>query len=219
MKIIILISLMYSFVFVNAQKNDDYFNPDSPILKKALVNKKSNTLKLKYSLTAGTNIGSGFNGGNIVNTWIAPSIIYPLNSKFSVEAGAIYNKGFYNNYSMYNYYGETIESNKLNGSANQLLFYAKGRYKLSENITITGSAYKSTILNNNQNLHIDKTNPNAFNLESNGYSLGFIYKMTKNSSLEFQINYNKGTSPYYSPLQNIQPFGGNGMLYSNVPNM
>ena len=222
MRYIYIILILLSFVFVNAQNNDDYFNPDDPILKNGIENTSKNEdaknkSKLKYNLTAGTSIGSGFNGGSAVNTYLAPSILYPVNEKFSIEAGVMYNKGFYNNYSMYNYYGENIGTNKINGNTDQLFFYAKGRYKLTEKLTITGAAYKSTVINNNTNIEGVKTNPNAFNLESSGYSLGFIYKMSEHTSLEFNMNYSKGASPYYSPMNNTSPFSGNGMGFHSSP--
>jgi len=221
MKYLFLILFLLSFVFVNAQSNDDYFNPNDPILKNPinLANSKQNTEKpkMKYSLTAGTSIGSGLNGGSAVNTYIAPSILYPVSNKFSIEAGVMYNKGFYNNYSMYNYWGENVGVNNLNGNADQLFFYAKGRYKLTENLTITGAAYKSSVISNNTNIEGAKTNPNAFNPESKGYSLGFIYKMSESASFQLQMNYNKGASPYYSPMNNPSPFNNNGIGYHSSP--
>ena len=156
MKYLFSILFLFSFVFANAQNDDDYFNPNDPTLQQPInlsnSDKKIEKPKMKYSLTAGTSIGSGLNGGSAVNTYIAPSILYPVSSKFSIEAGVMYNKGFYNNYSMYNYYGENVGVNKLNGNSDQLFFYAKGRYKLTENLTITGAVYKSTVLNNNTNI-------------------------------------------------------------------
>lgn len=222
MKYLFSILFLLSFVFVNAQANDDYYNPNDPILENNSNlddSKKEDQQKpkIKYNLTAGTSIGSGLSGGSAVNTWIAPSILYPVNEKFSVEAGVMYNKGFYNNYKAYNYYGESNGMNSFNGNTDQLFFYAKGRYKLTDKLTITGTVYKSTVINNNTNSGAIETNPNAFNLESNGYSFGFIYKMTENSTLEFQMNYNKGASPYYSPMGHPSPFGGNSMGFSGSP--
>ncbi len=222
MKYIYIILILLSFVFVNAQNNDDYFNPDDPILKNGIENNSEKNdsktkPKLKYNLTAGTSIGSGFNGGNAINTYIAPSILYPINNKLSIEAGVMYNKGFYNNYGIYNYYGENTAINKINGNTDQLFFYAKARYKLSEKLTITGAAYKSTVINNNTNNNAIKTNPNAFNLENTGYSLGFIYKMSEHTSLEFQMNYSNNNSPYYSPMNTSSPFNGNGIGYHRSP--
>ncbi len=221
MKYLFPILLLFSFVLVNAQNNDDYFNPNDPILKEnnSLFNSdtKAEKPKIRYNLTAGTNIGSGLNGGSAVNTWLAPSILYPVSKKFSIEAGVMYNKGFYNNYSMYNYYGENIGANKINGNTDQLFFYAKARYKLTDKITVTGTVYKSSVINNNTNAERIKTNPNAFNLESKGYSFGLIYKMTESSSLQLEFNYNKGVSPYYSPTNSPSPFNGNGMGFHSSP--
>ena len=222
MRIIYVILFVLGFVSLNAQNDDDYFNPNDPVLKNDVenttINLNTNSKpKLKYNLTAGTSIGSGLNGGSAINTYVAPSIIYPVNNKLSVEAGVMYNKGFYNNYGTYNFFGENAGINKINGNTDQLFFYTRARYKLTEKLTITGSAYKSTVINNNSNIEGVKTNPNAFNFENSGYSLGFIYKMSEHSSLEFHMNYNKGASPYYSPLGNTSPFNNSGMRFHNSP--
>jgi len=206
---------------MNAQNDDEYFNPNDPALKKGVENISENSYvknksRFKYNLSLGTCVGGNLNGGSAINTYVSPSIIYPVNDRLSIEAGVMYNKGFYNNYNIYNFYGENQVVNKLNGSSDQLFFYAKGRYKLSENLTITGTAYRSSVLNNKTNVQSTKTNPNAFNIERKGYSLGFIYKMSEHTSLEFQMNYNKGALPYYYPLNNPTPFNENGMgLYSS----
>ena len=41
--------------------------------------------------------------------------------------------------------------------------------------------------------------------------------MSESASFEFQMNYNKGASPYYSPMNNPSPFNGNGMRIHSSP--
>lgn len=176
MKILTLtISLLFVFIITKGQTDstNEYFNPS---------NLKQNSLSGKWGVNAGA-FGGSYNGNGYFGSFIAPNYNADLTKKLSIQAGFIFSSfNFSNKFSENN-------SNHLN-SINGTFFYTQGSYKISDKVFLTGGAYTSL---NNPN--ISKINP-AFNNDSKGGKLGIGYNINEHSSMYFEIQLNKGNSPF-----------------------
>jgi hypothetical protein len=202
--------LILFFVSSFAQTEDEeYYNPNFKNWSNSLNNDTSKTKQnIKVGFSTGASVTSGFNGGTGVNTWVAPKVLVPINNRLSIEAGVSYNRGFYNNYNPMYFYGDN-DSQNLNGNVSMASFYIKGNYKINEHLTISGATYQSKIIRTKP---INHTNPNAFNLDNNGYMVGFNYKFDNGTEVNFQLNLHQGNSPYY-----MSPYGNTGMGFETSP--
>ena len=176
MKIIsITISLLFVFVITKGQTDstNEYFNPS---------NLKQNNVSGKWGVNAGA-FGGSFNGNGYFGSFIAPNYNVDLTKKLSIQAGIIFSSfNFSNKFSENN-------SNRFN-SLNGTFFYTQGSYKISNKVFLTGGAYTS--LNNAPKNNI---NP-AFYNEVKGGKLGIGYIFNEHSSMYFEIQLNKGNSPF-----------------------
>jgi hypothetical protein len=189
------INILLSFPLILLSQNNDNLLSDTDLLKN---NHKKNHLllnNLKTNITFGASVYGSY-GGNFINTFIAPTISLPLNSKLFINAGISYNKSFIDNYRIPLYYDNTPPSIS-NGTLEQSVFFASIYYKYTNHLTLYASISKSKVINNNIIVNNDKPLPqNRFNLETESYSFGFYYKTGKNSSINFQINFDRNASPY-----------------------
>jgi len=206
MKRLFSIILVLIFVSSFAQTNDDeYFDPNYKNWSNGLSMDTSKTKqKIKYKFSTGASVTSGFNGGSAVNTWVAPSVLIPVNNRLSIETGLVYGKGFYNNYNAMPFYGDNSFGN-INGDISTVSYYIKGNYKINENLTITGATYGSKVI---RTTPVNPANPQAFNLDNNGYMIGFNYKFRNGSEMNLELNLQQGNSPMQmSPFSRGASFG------------
>ena len=207
--IIMVLMVVSGFTQTNNEE-EEYYNPNFKNWSNGLSMDTSKTKQnIKFGFSTGASVASGFNGGSGVNTWVAPQVLIPINNRFSVETGISYNKGFYNNYNPILFYGDNTYGN-LNGEMTSVSYYVKGNYRVNERLTISGAVYGSKVLRTKP---VNPANPNAFNFDNNGYSVGLNYKFSNGSELNFQLDLQKGNSPYYA-----MPYNGFGMGHSQFGN-
>lgn len=176
MKILIsTISLLFVFSFSMGQTDSisDYFNPS---------NLKQNNISGKWGVNAGA-FGGSYNGNGYYGSFIAPNYNVDLTKKLSIQAGFIFSS-----FNISNKFSEN-NSNRFN-TINGTFFYTQGSYKINEKVFLTGGAYTS--LNNAPKNNINT----AFYNESKGGKLGIGYNINEHSSMYFEIQLNKGNSPF-----------------------
>lgn len=178
MKILILtISLLFAFTFSKGQTDstNEYFNPS---------NLKQNNNSGKWGVNAGA-FGGSYNGNGYYGSFISPNYNVDLTKKLSLQAGFIFSS-----FNISNKLSEN-NSNRFN-TLNGTFLYAQGSYKINDRVFLTGGAYTS--LNNSA---LKNINP-AFYNDSKGGKLGIGYNFNEHSSMYFEIQLNKGNSPFNS---------------------
>lgn len=144
--------------------------------------------KLRFNLELGTSFGAS-NYGSYFGTYVAPHFTFPLNHRFSLSAG-----GYFTGISTINH----TENAAVFGSPYGAFFtrsfiYIEGAYRLNENLTITGTAYKE----------IDLFNPGhpsdpCYNFDTRGFIMGVDYKIGDHVFIRGQVEISNGRSPYHS---------------------
>lgn len=152
---------------------------------------------ISSSVTVGTTLGNNYSNG-----FIAPNIHQTINSKLSLNYGAVLTRGSSNYVMIDNYgFGYVMPS-----STNS--FYVDGTYKISNKITV-----KSTIIVENSNYDGFETEMNNF--KSNMYMMGIEYKISDAVRIQAEIGLSQGQHPYSHLLnpyyqrpfsQGISPF-------------
>ena len=152
--------------------------------------KTNKGLKGHWGVNAGGFAGS-FNHNSYYGSFLSPNYTLDLTSKFSVQAGYIYST--FNTSGISNSEGTQILPRSFNNS----FVYAQGIYKVSDKVFLTGGAYTSLI----------KPAPNtlnpAFQEMSKGGKFGIGYNISETSSIYFEMQFNKGNSPFHT---NSSPF-------------
>lgn len=157
--------------------------------------------KVSYSVAVGTGYSSFGNNMSMMNSYIAPSVNYWLNSKlnFSVTGIIMQNnmngmEGFHGSYPEYSY-NSNMSNYGITGSA---------YYQLSERLSIWGDgAYLE-----NQSVFNDYRTE-MYNTDYKTVSIGVGYTVSDNLHLNFQYRYSNGlnpaynyNSPFYNPTYN-----------------
>lgn len=151
------------------------------------INKK----KIGFQMEVGTSFGTAFGGGNFMTTYVAPHISYRVSPKFSINAGAIIAQGmgsFYSETKPYGLYGYSTPMYP------RSFVYIEGDYKVSDRLTLTGTAYKE--------IDVFNQNPNSstnFDTDINGVIMGVDYKIRENIYIRGEIELSNGRNPYRHP--------------------
>jgi hypothetical protein len=186
-KLLLFSTLFFLFQFAFSQSDtNDYYNP-------ALLKTSNNGLNGHWGMNAGAFAGS-FNHTGYYGSFLAPNYNFDLSRKFSVQAGFIFST--LNTSGFSNSEGTSAMPKTLYNS----FFYTQGTYKLSEKVFLTGGAYTSLL----KPLPSNTLNP-AFNDFAKGGKIGIGYNINEKSSVYFEMQFNKGNSPfnsYSSPFSN-----------------
>lgn len=134
------------------------------------------------SVTVGTAIGNNFSG-----TFLAPNISQTVNSKLSLNYGAV----FSNNSASYFFIDNYGNGYAMPSSSNT--FYVDGTYKVNDKISV-----KSTIIIGQHNF--DNYSKDFQNFNSNMYMMGIEYKLSENVRIQADFGVSKGFSPYSNLL-------------------
>jgi hypothetical protein len=131
-----------------------------------------------FGLTAGT----AFTGGNMFSgnsLFIQPSVIKPISSKFSLQAGTLFQT-----YTMFS----APKSENLNfGTSAFMSFYGMSAYKLNERITLYGGfMHTRSVL----------TSSDGSKFSGNTFFGGADYKLSNNSSIGIRFAYSKDSNPF-----------------------
>ena len=175
-----------------------YYQPlDSSVLAKNNKEEEPNnqTLmkrheKVSYSVAVGTGFSSFGNNMSMMNSYIAPSVNYRLNSKlyFSVTGIIMQNnmnglEGFYGSAPEYSY-NSNMSNYGISGTA---------YYQLSEKWSVWGDGSYFE----NQSVFNDYS-AEMYNTDYKTVSIGVGYKVSDKLHLNFQYRYSNGLNPAYN---------------------
>jgi len=150
----------------------------------------SSDTDISSSVAVGTMFGNNFSG-----TFLAPNINQTINSKLSLNYGAVFSR----NSSSYMLIDNTGFGYAMPSGSNT--FYVDGSYKLTDKVT-----FKSTIIVENGSF--DNYGKDLQNFSSNMYSMGIEYKINDGLRIQAEIGMGKGQHPYsnlFSPY-NQRPY-------------
>lgn len=147
--------------------------------------------KISVRMEMGTSFGLGSGNGGNFGVYAAPHISYKASPRLRVNFGAIVqNSNFLNYYSPYNpYYPEYTRT--FNSNITRTLVYAEGQYLVNPRLLVNTKVYKEIATFGEPRL-----NPRALDLDSEGVSVGFRYKINDNMHIGAEFGYSKGRSPY-----------------------
>lgn len=158
------------------------------------------------ALQTGASFVSGFGGGSLFNTFVAPSFSQPLGKKFTLSAGAVISNTTYSNLNLINQEGSF---GKYSGNMTNFTLYTAGAYQVNDRLTVTGTAFKTINPAFNNRL-----NPNQLRMDAQGMSFGVGYKVSDNVQIGAEIRYQQGNSNFYYPygIPGSSPFMNQGLF-------
>ena len=148
----------------------------------------------KFNLQTGASFSSGFGGGSLFSTYLAPSFSQDLGKKFTLSAGAVINNTTFNNTATFNQDGQL---SPVSGNLTTFTLYASGSYKVNDKLTLSGSAFKT--INPAFNARL---NPDNIRMEAQGMSFGIGYQVGENVHIGAEIRMQQGGGNLYSPYGN-----------------
>ncbi len=202
----IIVFLFFSATLFAQNKNEipDYFNPDEikNSINDSIFFNNQQKKKINFGIEMGTTVAS-INGQAMFSTYISPYVEFPVSDKFSIEIGTCIGRG--NLLTSYNpYFGESLFP--LEQNLFQTSFYARGRYKVNNNLSIYGTGQIQ------RNIFLSQTEGNeSKSFDSHSMSLGMEYKLGTNSSIRFEFHTNNYNNPYLRngskmfPSSNLMP--------------
>jgi len=154
------------------------------------------------SLSLGSSFSSFAPGYNSFGTFIAPEFQFPVSNRFAISAGIGYSSIFYSSP------GENLLNNRPMQYGS---IYVSGRYKMTEKLTISGTGYKTFLLNPPD--QATEKHTDYFDNSNQGVILNMDYKVTENFHINasFQFHQQNG-SPYnyMYPGNNFTPYNNMG---------
>jgi hypothetical protein len=187
-------NLLITFlIFTGLSASAQYFNYGySPYLGgSGGISTPDITNPVKFNLQTGASFSTGYGGGSLFSTYMAPSFSQNLGKKFTLSAGAVINNTTFNNTAIWNQDGQL---NPYSGNLTTFTLYASGSYQVNEKLTLSGSAYKT--INPAFNARL---NPENLQMEAQGMSFGVGYKVGENMHIGAEIRMQQGGSNLYSP--------------------
>lgn len=160
--------------------------------------------KLKLNLELGTFFGTGFGSGNYMGTFVSPHLSYPINKRFTLNAGARITSTFGGSgyeQSFYSPYGYS------SGNMTRSFVYVEGVYQVNSRLTVSGAAYKEFNLMNSPSSIDDR-----YNFDSKGFIMGVDYRIGENIFIHGSIEVSDG--PGYNRMD---PFSSPGRGYGSSP--
>lgn len=176
--------------FPESAANDSvYIRPFNPELLPNNPEKKV-SLRMEVGSTFGLNSG----GGQLFGVYTAPHISYKMSDRWRLNVGMrIQNTNFINYYSPYNPYFPEF-TRVFDNNITQTLMYAEGEYLVNPRLMISTKVFKEVSVFNEPQI-----NPRALDLNSEGISVGFQYRVNDNLHFGAEVGYSKGRNPY-NPL-------------------
>lgn len=211
---IFLLVIIFS-ILVNSNSSAQSFgsnvntNNDS---KSELGISKKQGFKPDVKVSLGTSFTSFAPGYNSFGTFIAPEISMPVSKKIEMSFGLGYSSMFYSSP------GEsTFGSNQSSYGS----MYFSGTYHVNEKLSVTGTGYKTFLLNPNN--FTEENNITQFDFSSQGAILDVEYKVTDHFRINASFHYREQNYPDYyfgNPQNNFNnpantTFGGIGGFNPN----
>lgn len=183
---------------------NDTLNPYADFYKPGLLPYNEDK-KISVRMEMGTSFGVGSGGAGLYGVYAAPHVSYKVSPRLRVNFGAIIqNTNYLNYYNPYNpYYPEYTQT--FNSNITRTLLYAEGQYLLNPRLMMSAKVYKEVAA-----FGEPQVNPRALDLDSEGVSVGFNYKINDNMYIGAEFSYGKG-GRQYDPFMPM----GSGMPYSN----
>lgn len=147
-------------------------------------NDEKQGFKPDVSVTLGSTFSSWAPGFNTFGTWVMPEFTLPVSKKFAFRAGIGYSSMFYSS--------PGAERSLFTGNNAQFgHVYVSGLYRVNEKFTVTGTAYKSFMIQPPQN----EVNPRALDLSNEGVMLNLDYRINDHMRINAAFSYQK-YNPY-----------------------
>lgn len=160
--------------------------PDATALPLTRADKKVNV-----RLEVGSSFGLGSGSEGLFGVYAAPHISYKVSPRLRVNFGAmIQNSNFLNYYNpYYSHYPEYTQTFNSNLTTTQI--YAEGAYLINPRLVVNARVYKMVSAFDEPQI-----NPRARDLDGDGASVGFNYKVTDNFQIGAEVGYSRGRQPY-----------------------
>ncbi len=201
----LLIIFLLSFTTLLAQTDDSemFISEDEPDKTASVEQPKY----LRTQLLVGSAFAMSGQDHFTLNTYIQPKIAYQISPRFEISMGLMAVQSNINNYTYYNYEGQSTSVNYNGVSAYYTL---QGAYLLSENIKIYGGIMVGT-----KAMSFDKTSNQHQNINPKAYQLGMQYKLGDNSFIQLEFQFREGSHWGTDPMHrhnsfHMQPMSGFG---------
>ncbi|MCF8335718.1 MAG: hypothetical protein K9H65_03860 [Bacteroidales bacterium] len=179
----------------------NFYSPiDSSVIHNA---KDSNEDKVDFGLTVGTGFTS-FSGHSMMNSYVAPSIDYQVNSNFSLNfTGVIsnFNQSPFSSTANFSPSGDGLMP--MNTSNNSYAISAGGTYQPNDRMYISAQGQHAENSMAPFSLYPDQNNRS---FDYNSFSLGMGYKISENASIDFEFRFSEGNNPFYTPYNRYNSF-------------
>jgi hypothetical protein len=152
------------------------------------------TAPVNFNLLTGVSFSTGYGGGSLFSTYLAPSFSQNLGKKFTLSAGAVINNTTFNNTAMWNQDGRLTP---YSGNMTTFTLYTSGSYQVNNRLTLSGSAFKT--INPAFNARL---NPDKLRMDAQGMSFGIGYKVSENVHIGAEIRMQQGGQNLYNPYGN-----------------
>lgn len=201
----ILLVLSFSLILLNfASAQESEFGKDAKQTEQTVSQPLQPKFSPDISVSLGTTFSSFSPGYNSFGTFIAPEISFPVSNRFAVTAGIGYSSIFYNSP------GESFINNRPSQYGS---IYLSGSYKMTEKFTISGTGYKTFLLNPSK--PPDENNIHTMDYSNQGIILNMDYKVSDKFRINasFQIH-QQNDSPYNymypQQMGGFSPFNNHG---------
>lgn len=185
--LIFLISSVFQIDKVSAQVDSTQLDPE--IVADFLKQKKL-SVNVEFGLYFSTSqgLGSGF------GTYVAPQIGYQVSPRFRVSTGIkVFQSQGFNGLEYSTFY----RPSPLYGNRFGSLVYVRGEYRLTDKLSISGTAYKQVDL-----FRLNAANqPNA-EFDYQGVIMGVDYQLGENFFIHGEVEFSNG----YNRFQSQNPF-------------
>jgi len=142
-----------------------------------------------YELDAGFTLTAIPNDFAYNSFYLRPYINKPLNSKFSLQAGMVFQ-----NISLF---GKGSEISLMPKNINTISYFAQGSIQQTENLLLFGG------INHTREMNFGNFKSPSF--QSNSIYGGFEYKLNKNTSIGAAVSFSQGNSPIYNNDSFLMP--------------
>ncbi len=173
-----------------------------------LMQEATTNLDTEFDMSVGTSFSGLGNGASGFMSYAFPKLRMSPGDNLEIQTGVLMMNTRFSGMEGLN--SNFAPGGAANGNFTNAYAFASGSYQVSDNFTISGSAYKKM---NSQNQFQQQVHPQAFNFDSYGGSLRMQYQISENAKIDARFNYQKGTNPFnpYNSYHNSSPF------YHNSP--
>jgi hypothetical protein len=206
-----LLCISFAFVFLigthqsyaQALVSGDRFVADS-IRQEQMAAEDLALNKPQVSLSLGTSfttLGGGYSG---IGSYVAPTVSMPVSKKFSVSFGMSYANLFMN----------VPQESGMQGSNNSYGgFFVSGSYQVNDNLKISGTAFKTFMLNSVAGSSMNNTG--MFDPSGQGATFDAEYKVNDSFRIGVSVGYRETNQPSYFS-NGCAPIGTNPLLFNSI---